>query len=33
MPQVYDWGGEGQVDWYEAMADFAGEVRPTRMYG
>jgi transposase len=25
VPQVYDWGGEGQVDWYEAMADFAGE--------
>ena len=25
VPQVYDWGGEGQVDWYEAMADFGGE--------
>ena len=25
VPQVYDWGGEAQVDWYEAMADFAGE--------
>src|ERR1700690_3058506 len=25
VPQVYDWGGEAQVDWYEATADFAGE--------
>jgi transposase len=25
VPQVYDWGGEAQVDWYEAMADLAGE--------
>jgi transposase len=25
VPQVYDWGGEAQVDWYEAMADFGGE--------
>lgn len=25
VPQVYDWAGEAQVDWYEAMADFAGE--------
>ena len=25
VPQVYDWGGEAQVDWYEAMAEFAGE--------
>src|ERR1700690_3605949 len=25
VPQVYDWGGEAQVDWYEAPADFAGE--------
>jgi transposase len=25
VPQVYDWGDEAQVDWYEAMADFAGE--------
>jgi transposase len=24
VPQVYDWGGEAQVDWYEPMADFAG---------
>ena len=21
VPQVYDWGGEGQVDWYEAIAE------------
>src|ERR1035437_9364310 len=25
VPQVYDWGGEAQGDWYEAMADFAGD--------
>ncbi len=25
VPQVYDWGGEAQVDWYEAMAEIAGE--------
>jgi transposase len=25
IPQVYDWGGEAQVDWYEAAAEFAGE--------
>ncbi|MGA8086975.1 MAG: hypothetical protein WCA10_06700 [Terracidiphilus sp.] len=25
MPQVYDWGGEAQVDWYEAMAEVGGE--------
>ncbi len=22
MPQRYDWGGKGQVDWYEATVDF-----------
>ncbi|MDE3110452.1 MAG: IS21 family transposase [Acidobacteriota bacterium] len=25
VPQSYDWGGEGQVDWYEAAVDFDGE--------
>jgi transposase len=25
VPQVYDWGSEGQVDWYEAMAEIGGE--------
>ncbi len=25
VPQVYEWGGEAQVDWYEAMADFGSE--------
>ena len=25
VPQVYDWGGEAQVDWYEAMAEIGGE--------
>jgi transposase len=27
VPQVYDWGSEGQVDWYEAVAEIAGEQR------
>jgi transposase len=26
VPQVYDWGGEAQVDWYEAMAEVADEI-------
>ncbi len=25
VPQSYDWGSEGQVDWYEAEADLGGE--------
>jgi transposase len=25
VPQSYEWGGEGQVDWYEAAADLEGE--------
>jgi len=25
IPQSYDWGVEGQVDWYEAMVELAGE--------
>ena len=25
VPQSYTWGGEGQVDWYEAYADLSGE--------
>jgi transposase len=31
IPQVYDWGGEAQVDWYEAMSEIAGEMR--KVYG
>jgi len=27
VPQVYDWGSEAQVDWYEAVAEIAGERR------
>jgi len=26
VPQVYDWGSEGQVDWYEAFAEVMGEL-------
>jgi transposase len=25
VPQSYDWGSEGQVDWYEAEAELSGE--------
>jgi len=25
VPQSYDWGDEGQVDWYDAVAEIAGE--------
>ena len=25
IPQSYVWGGEAQVDWYEAYADICGE--------
>ncbi len=25
IPQTYDWGGEAQVDWYEAWAELGGE--------
>jgi hypothetical protein len=34
VPQHYDWGGEAQVDWYEADAELEGEritLRPTCM--
>ena len=27
VPQVYDWGSEAQVDWYEALAEVMGELR------
>ncbi len=32
VPQTYDWGGEAQVDWYEAVADIAGERRPVWIF-
>lgn len=25
VPQVYEWGGEAQVDWYDAVAEMGGE--------
>jgi hypothetical protein len=25
VPQVYDWGDEAQVDWYEAVSEIGGE--------
>lgn len=30
VPQSYDWGSEGQVDWYEAVAELGGE--PQKIY-
>jgi len=32
IPQVYDWGGEAQVDWYEAMAEIADEMRKVYVF-
>src|SRR5208337_3063878 len=32
IPQVYDWGGEAQVDWYEAMAEVADERRKVYIF-
>jgi transposase len=32
VPQVYDWGDEAQVDWYEAMADLAGERQTVHIF-
>src|SRR6202011_2427408 len=32
IPQVYDWGGEAQGDWYEAMAEVADEMRKVYVF-
>jgi transposase len=32
IPQVYDWAGEAQVDWYEAMAELASEMRKVYVF-
>lgn len=32
VPQVYEWGGEAQVDWYYAEIEVAGERRPVHMF-
>src|SRR5664280_708890 len=32
VPQVYDWGVEAQVDWYEAMAEIADEMRKVYVF-
>jgi transposase len=32
VPQTYGWGSEAQVDWYEAVADIAGERRPVWIF-
>ena len=32
VPQVYAWGGEAQVDWYDAEMEVAGERRPVHIF-
>ncbi|MDP9263213.1 MAG: IS21 family transposase [Acidobacteriota bacterium] len=32
VPQVYAWGGEAQVDWYEAVVEIDGERRPVQHF-
>jgi transposase len=32
VPQVYDWGSEAQVDWYEAAVEVAGERRAVHIF-
>lgn len=32
VPQSYDWGQEGQVDWFEAVANLDGEPRKLQLF-
>jgi transposase len=32
VPQSYDWGSEGQVDWFEAEADLSGERQKLQVF-
>jgi len=32
VPQSYDWGQEGQVDWFEAVAKLGGESRKLHFF-
>ncbi len=32
VPQSYDWGGEAQIDWYEAVAEIGGERRQVQNF-
>src|ERR1035438_4969508 len=32
VPQSYDWGQEGQVDWFEAMAKLDGELGKLQLF-
>jgi hypothetical protein len=32
VPQSYDWGSEGQADWYEAAADFDNGRQTTHFF-
>lgn len=32
VPQTYEWGAEGQIDWYEASADLDGERQKVQIF-
>ena len=32
VPQSYDWGQEGQVDWFEATAILGGQTRKLQFF-
>jgi hypothetical protein len=32
VPQSYEWGSEGQVDWFEAEADLSGERQKLQVF-
>ena len=32
VPQVYEWGDEAQVDWYDAQVEVAGERRAVHIF-
>jgi len=32
VPQVYEWGGEAQVDWYDAVAEMGGERQTVHIF-
>lgn len=32
IPQVYDWGGEAQADWYEAVVELDGESQTLQLF-
>lgn len=32
VPQVYEWGGEAKVDWYDAVAEMGGEWQTVQIF-